>query len=166
MVDDSSELTHGLSQVICGNPARALKARRQHGLISQSAVLLSSSSPSPPPPPPAGQQLLSQLQQWKLKWGKFFFFLGWIWHIFVWSSRKLSSLALFEFFFWYRYVCRIYTVKQVKLILAKYYSFDIKIWWSELSASSHRCACALLIFNHFGEILSRAGNMSILFYGE
>ncbi|XP_009887691.1 PREDICTED: leucine-rich repeat-containing protein 56 [Charadrius vociferus] len=28
-VDDSSDLTHGLSQVICGNPTKALHARRQ-----------------------------------------------------------------------------------------------------------------------------------------
>lgn len=36
--DESSNLTHGLSQVICGNPVRALRARKQHGLSSQSYV--------------------------------------------------------------------------------------------------------------------------------
>lgn len=58
VVDESSELTHGkvnticipqlttcavylhagLSHVICGNPVRALRARKQHGLSSQSSV--------------------------------------------------------------------------------------------------------------------------------
>ncbi|KAM6393713.1 leucine-rich repeat-containing protein 56 isoform 2-T2 [Pluvialis apricaria] len=28
-IDDSSDLTHGLSQIICGNPTKALRARRQ-----------------------------------------------------------------------------------------------------------------------------------------
>lgn len=27
--EDSSDLTHGVNQVICGNPVRALKARQQ-----------------------------------------------------------------------------------------------------------------------------------------
>ena len=34
-VQDSSELTHGLNQVLCGNPVRALRARQQRQLTSQ-----------------------------------------------------------------------------------------------------------------------------------
>ena len=34
-VQDSSELTHGLNQVLCGNPVRALRARQQRRLTSQ-----------------------------------------------------------------------------------------------------------------------------------
>ena len=87
-MDDSSELTHGksvlhtciqscqaivlvvsiisitiagLSQVICGNPVRALKARRQHGIASKSSVELSPTSAS------SSSAILSQLKQWKLK---------------------------------------------------------------------------------------------------
>lgn len=90
-MDDSSELTHGksvlhtcvqscqaivsvvsvvsvisitiagLNQVICGNPVRALKARRQHGIASKSSVELSPTSAS------SSSAILSQLKQWKLK---------------------------------------------------------------------------------------------------
>ena len=35
----------GLNQVICGNPVRALKARRQHALTSPSAYITKPISP-------------------------------------------------------------------------------------------------------------------------
>ena len=35
VTEDSSELTHGLNQVICGNPIRALRERRNRLLSSQ-----------------------------------------------------------------------------------------------------------------------------------
>ncbi|CAI7995442.1 Leucine-rich repeat-containing protein 56 [Geodia barretti] len=38
--DDSSDLTHGMEEVMCGNPVRALKARRRRSLSSQSSVTL------------------------------------------------------------------------------------------------------------------------------
>ena len=38
--EDSSELTHGLNQVICGNPVRALRARKGHNLPNKVSHIL------------------------------------------------------------------------------------------------------------------------------
>ncbi|XP_064392424.1 leucine-rich repeat-containing protein 56-like [Halichondria panicea] len=57
--DDSSELTHGLVQVICGNPVRALRQRKKQTLSSQSTVTDTFS-------PSHEQQLLARVHGWRL----------------------------------------------------------------------------------------------------
>jgi hypothetical protein len=64
--DTSSELTHGLNQVMCGNPVRVLRERKRHGLGAQSTLFQ-----TPLPEEPTGElDIIEELKQWRQQYSR------------------------------------------------------------------------------------------------